>query len=491
MVDGTARVATRANALATAIATVGERFFEVNPFLLVYDYKKGRLMGVCAATLFAAFERETAVRTIPVSESSLFSLTPSFEKRAISMYATVQGSALWDSDISPEYLTPDSLIKALSDVREQTQSLKAEAPKIVSAIKKRIDSLPSASDAGPPDTQEQVSIIPIPEPNDIEDGDVRVDSRVWRMIITAIQSSPAVLLVGPPGTGKTALLRKAINELRSNVQFDGFYGISAPVWATPDESWSARELVGGDTVAQGAIEFRAGWVLRAIEQDRWLVLDEANRADMDRIFGGLLTWLSGGMVSLGLESTAPDARGIELGWKQGKSERIEVGRDPTVDGSVDRVRYLAGENWRLLGTYNALDAQRVFRFGAALGRRFLRIPIPAITPELFSEVLEERAADLSRKYVDAVKGLYSAHYAAEPTRLGPALFLAMCQYLLAADKGLSAAEVLAEAYLVHVGSSLAHLEDRDLLDLEQRVIESGAIDQREWTWITSMISALA
>src|SRR5690606_32270056 len=92
-----------------------------------------------------------------------------------------------------------------------------------------------------------------------------------------------------------------------------------PLWATPDESWTTRDLVGGDTIVDGHIRFRPGWVVRAIADDRWLVLDEANRADMDRIFGGLLTWLSGGTVAIGSEHSGADAREILLGWTTGAS----------------------------------------------------------------------------------------------------------------------------------------------------------------------------
>jgi hypothetical protein len=142
--------------------------------------------------------------------------------------------------------------------------------------------------------------------------------------------------------------------------------------------------------------------------------------------------LSGGTVSLGLESTKEDARRIELGWKTGTSQRLETDADDmTVPKTAGSIRYLAGQDWRLLGTYNALDAQRVFRFGAALGRRFVRVPIPAAEPSLFALALGEQAADLPDSVRSRFLKLYEAHYADEATRLGPALFLSMCRYVRA------------------------------------------------------------
>ena len=63
-------------------------------------------------------------------------------------------------------------------------------------------------------------------------------------------------------------------------------------------------------------------------------------------------------------------------------------------GLLGSIAYLAGKDWRLLGTYNALDAQRVFRFGSALGRRFARVPVPAIDTATFAAVLEQQKEDL-------------------------------------------------------------------------------------------------
>src|SRR5262249_32981532 len=150
----------------------------------------------------------------------------------------------------------------------------------------------------------------------------------------------AVILVGPPGTGKSALTRKAVGAISKDRRAAGHPGLKRPLKATPDESWTARELIGGETVAGNEIVFQPGWVLRAIAEDRWLVLDEANRGDLDRIFGALLTWLAGDSVTVGVESPNDDAKLIELGWTDGPS-RIEE-----IEGIGERrglKRYLAGE----------------------------------------------------------------------------------------------------------------------------------------------------
>lgn len=481
------RPATRAEALGQAIAQSDGRLFERNPLLLVFDYHQNRFLIVAASTLFGAFAKEAARRDIPASGTSSFSLTPNFEHRTITMYANVSGEQLWPGDMTT--LDGDAFIAGLKRVRAETQS--ADVSAIVVAVKKRLAATPTADIGG--ELSPAVLTVPL---NDTVGDDIRVDSRLWRMILTAIRSSPAAILVGPPGTGKTALLSKAIRALADDPQFVAEGGVfHDPLWATPDESWTARDLVGGDTIVDGEIRFRPGWVVRAIAADRWLILDEANRADMDRIFGGLLTWLSGGAVTIGTEHSGSDAREIQLGWATGTSQ-ISDGDDTHV------IRYCAGSNWRMLGTYNALDAQRVFRFGQALGRRFVRVPVPALTPELFESVLAERAEALTPDLRQSIGRLYAAHFAGAATVLGPALFLAMAGYIVTglgiqandeerADPAPLSDEILAEAYVVHIGTWLAQLEPQDRDALRDRSQQAGIFSDAAWGWIEAMIVSLA
>lgn len=498
MLDGSKRPATRAEALGAGLATAQGKLFDSNPFLLIFDYTGKRLLAVSAVTLFGSFAREVATRPIAASSSASFSLSPSFQNETVSMYATVTKDSLWSCSIEKGELTEASLIQWLERVRFETQQQKAAIPSLVAAIQSRLEAeqLDVRSATG------GASVAVVKAHGRLQSGEIKVEPRVWRMIMTAIRSCPAVILVGPPGTGKTALLEKAVAEI---LEEDGLLGegMAAPLWATPDESWTARDLVGGDTVVEGALAFRPGWVLKAIEERRWLVLDETNRADMDRIFGALLTWLSGGSVTVGVEHVGEGAKQVQLGWTDGTS-LVSVDDGDKAAGRPGSIAYLAGEDWRLLGTYNALDAQRVFRFGSALGRRFARVPVPAIDGTMFAEVLSGHKGALPQAVVDAVQGLYQAHYHSDATRLGPALFLALLRYLIVAfeqDAQLAASaatglqeqhrEVIADAYVVHVGTWLAHLEEQDLEDLKARLVAGNLFTVLDWTWITSMIRSLA
>lgn len=329
-----------------------------------------------------------------------------------------------------------------------------------------------------------------------------VDDRVRQMIRTALATYQGVILVGPPGTGKTTLLMEEVERVISNPAAAGFSkAVNPPLVVTPEESWTNRDLIGGETVDEaGRLRFRPGRLLDAIANNRWLILDEINRADMDKILGAVLTWLAGSPVSLGRAALTQAAPSMELGWSAGGAscvcERVEELYATEPKGSP--IRWLAGSEWRLLGTYNAVDAQRVFRFGHALGRRFARIPVPPATAEEFSRAIVDPTRGLPPLVEKVIQTLYGAHLATPQAELGPAFFLRIPDYvrkalaLGAAADDASISRLLAEGYVVAVGTWLARLEESDLSELRKRAsgVPEGLPDA-DWSWIEKQIRLLA
>jgi AAA domain (dynein-related subfamily) len=330
---------------------------------------------------------------------------------------------------------------------------------------------------------------------------MKIAARTERMIRTAIKSASAVILVGPPGSGKTKILEAIMADLLANDP--AFAGLQPPLWRTPEESWTVRDVVGAMSVTPPNAEIRwvPGLVPQTIAANRWLVLDEINRGDADRIFGGLITWMSDQDVAIGQIQEMPASPQVWLEWST--SQRSEARHDSQLvaPSPAHDVRYTAGTSWRLLGTYNGQDAQRVFRFGQALGRRFQQVPIPAMEPEDFDVVLGHLnvVQPLPTEADDRLSAIYEAHFSERETRIGPASFFKAREYLLAALPPVGAppqpanvtagvlAELFCEAYVVSLGQRLAMLDEEDLVPLQVRLVAAQAITEADWQWLEDQL----
>jgi DNA polymerase III delta prime subunit len=232
---------------------------------------------------------------------------------------------------------------------------------------------------------------------------------VFDEAVTALRSGKHLLLSGPPGTGKstvaTAICRAVVDE-----QFDV---------ATATADWTTFDTIGGYLPrADGTLRFEPGIVLRALERSHWLVIDELNRADIDKAFGPLFTLLAG----TGAE--APPAVVLPYRDKEGKSIRVNWSESASADGGP----YALTPSWRLIGTLNRSDKASLFQLSFAFLRRFAIIDIPLPSRADYAALFDVAIADVDAE-ARAVLTEAAMALAFGPRPLGPAILIDIARFV--------------------------------------------------------------
>lgn len=186
------------------------------------------------------------------------------------------------------------------------------------------------------------------------------EDSILRNIIAGIIKGN-IILQGPPGTGKTTLA-KIICDV-----FDVSY-----TEATANSDWTTYDSIGGlqpsaNNEGQEVLEGKNGYVVSSIlrccdlivknENDNgslqanWLILDELNRCEIDKVFGDLFT-------ALGSDASITE-RIINLWYQKDENKKIV---------------YIPNR-YRIIGAMNNIDKNFVNDISQGLSRRFTFIDI--------------------------------------------------------------------------------------------------------------------
>jgi MoxR-like ATPase len=229
-----------------------------------------------------------------------------------------------------------------------------------------------------------------------EERELLLEDNVYAAVVAVLESGKHVILTGPPGTAKTTL---------------------AEAIATAD--WTTYDTIGGlrptDT---NQLRFHPGHFLDAIQQQRWLVIDELNRSNFDRAFGQLFTVLSGQSVMLPYEdhdSGKPFALVVEGSDRPDLQDRCSVITIPAT--------------WRVIATMNVFDKSLLFEMSFALMRRFAFIEVPAPSDDVYQALIRQQLANDDTTTQQRVERVVMPLLGLRSVKeLGPALFIDMARF---------------------------------------------------------------
>jgi MoxR-like ATPase len=261
---------------------------------------------------------------------------------------------------------------------------------------------------------------------------LQITDDVYRAVVAAVQSGKHLILTGPPGTAKTTLA-EVLCQLAADAGWCRGYTMTT---ATAD--WTTYETIGGLRPAGNGMElrFHPGLCLEAAANERWLVIDELNRSNLDRAFGQLFTILSGQSVVLPFEDHTT-------------GNRIVL----AVDGGVqmhDPDRYsvtVVPKGWRIVATMNVFDKTLLFEMSYALMRRFAFVELPAPDTAVYKAIWQHELSGLSEhESIQVGNILEDLERLRSIKQLGPAIFKDMARFAahyLATDSSSSPGGALA------------------------------------------------
>ncbi|MHA1337646.1 MAG: AAA family ATPase, partial [Promethearchaeota archaeon] len=166
------------------------------------------------------------------------------------------------------------------------------------------------------------------------------------------------------GTGKSKLAKAICNAFQGNNGYDIY---------TATSDWSTFETIGGYKIDENEeLEFYPGIFLRCFidkenkENNKWLIIDEINRADIDKAFGALFTALANDNVTIPFT-------------KENRPIRIMVDYD-NITFSSEYYYYYIPKDWRIIATMNTYDKSSLYEMSYAFMRRFafIMVDIPIV-----------------------------------------------------------------------------------------------------------------
>ena len=262
-----------------------------------------------------------------------------------------------------------------------------------------------------------------------------------KQVKTALQNGKHIILTGPPGTGKSKLAKEVCHT------FEAEYEMS-----TANSDWSTYETIGGYRPnSDGTLSFNPGLFLQCFKDEitnkplnKWLIIDEMNRADIDKAFGALFSALTGDPITLNYQKE----NGHPLLLRPQEEELTVVPNDH---------EYVIPNTWRLIGTINTLDKASLYEMSYAFMRRFAFIPVGV--PRHIDESLVEKFLNTwninNYEYTEALA--FTWQQINNYRQIGPAIIEDIARYITTDGD-------LTSAIILYVLPQFEGLMDKDILE---------------------------
>jgi MoxR-like ATPase len=282
--------------------------------------------------------------------------------------------------------------------------------------------------------------------------------QIENKITNVLNTGKHIILIGPPGTGKSKLA-KEICEFHC--------GKNNYFMSTATSDWSTFETIGGYRPnSKGELHFNTGIFLKCFQgknylpQNFWLIIDEINRADIDKAFGSLFSSLTGDNVALPFDI---DGKQINL-----------IG-DPHNETKISKNNFIIHPDWRIIATMNTFDKTSLYEMSYAFMRRFAFVPIDVPT-KIDSKLIEKYIDIWGYEKDEVICANLSRIWEIinSKRKIGPAIIEDLYNYSIA-----GASPDYTDSIIMYVLPQFEGLLEETQIEFIKQILELDFVDNRE------------